>query len=67
MALGVSEMNGLEEILLDQEIIVKSLYILEQVITEPSEFITKEMLDRLPKLKEKEQMKLVMLEKGVKQ
>ena len=57
-------MNGLEEIKLDQEIIVKSLYILEQVITEPSDFITKEMLDRLPKLKEKEQMKLVMLERG---
>lgn len=64
MGLGVSKMNGLEEIKLDQEIIVKSLYILEQVITEPSDFITKEMLDRLPKLKEKEQMKLVMLERG---
>lgn len=57
-------MNGLEEIKLDQEIIVKALYILGEVITKPSDFITKEMLDRLPELKKKEQMKLVMLERG---
>ena len=57
-------MNGLEKMVLDQEIIVKALYILGEVITEPSDFITKEMLDRLPELKKQEQMKLVMLEKG---
>ena len=57
-------MNGMEKLVLDQEIIVKALYILGEVITEPSDFITKEMLDRLPELKKQEQMKLVMLEKG---
>lgn len=60
-------MNGLEKMVLDQEIIVKALYILGEVITKPSDFITKEMLDRLPELKKQEQMKLVMLEKGAKQ
>jgi hypothetical protein len=59
-------MNGLEKMVLDQEIIVKALYILGEVITKPSDFITKEMLDRLPELKKQEQMKLVMLEKGAK-
>lgn len=54
----------MEKLVLDQEIIVKALYILGEVITEPSDFITKEMLDRLPELKKQEQMKLVMLEKG---
>ncbi len=57
-------MNGLEKMVLDQEIIVKSLYILGEVITKPNDFFTKEMLDRLPELKKQEQMKLVMLEKG---
>ena len=57
-------MNGLEKLVLDQEIIVKALYILGEVITKPNDFITKEMLDRLPELKKQEQMKLVMLEKG---
>ena len=60
-------MNGLEKMVLDQEIIVKALYILGEVITEPSDFFTKEMLDRLPELKKQEQLKLVMLEKGAKQ
>lgn len=60
-------MNGLEKMVLDQEIIVKALYILGEVITKPNDFITKEMLDRLPELKKQEQMKLVMLEKGAKQ
>lgn len=59
-------MNGLEKMVLDQEIIVKALYILGEVITKPSDFITKEMLDRLPELKKQEQLKLVMLEKGQK-
>ena len=58
-------MNGIEKMVLDQEIIVKALYILGEVITKPNDFITKEMLDRLPELKKQEQMKLVMLEKGV--
>ena len=57
-------MNGMGKMVLDQEIIVKALYILGEVIAEPSDFITKEMLDRLPELKKQEQMKLVMLEKG---
>ena len=59
-------MNGLEKMVLDQEIIVKALYILGEVITKPNDFITKEMLDRLPELKKQEQLKLVMLEKGEK-
>lgn len=59
-------MNELEKMALDQEIIVKALYILGEVITKPSDFITKEMLDRLPELKKQEQLKLVMLEKGQK-
>ena len=57
-------MNGMEKLVLDQEIIVKALYILGEVITKPCDFITKEMLDRLPELKKQEQMKLVMLEEG---
>lgn len=58
-------MNGIEKMVLDQEIIVKALYILSEVITKPSDFITKEMLDRLPELKKQEQTKLIMLEKGL--
>lgn len=56
-------MTPLDEIKLDQEIIVKALYILEQVITQPSDFFTREMLDRLPKTKQNEMQKLVLLEK----
>ena len=45
----------MNKILLDQEIIVKALYVLgEAYNNKPNDFITKEMLERLPELKDKE-------------
>ena len=52
----------MNKILLDQEIIVKALYILgEAYDNKPNDFITKEMLERLPELKDKEMTKLALL------
>lgn len=53
----------MNEFLLDQSIIVKALYILAEVIKEPNDFITKEMIERLPALQKKEMTKLTILEK----
>ena len=48
--------------ILDQEIIVKALYILgEAYDNKPTDFITKEMLERLPELKKQEMRKLILL------
>ena len=48
--------------ILDQEIIVKALYILgETYDNKPTDFITKEMLERLPELKKQEMRKLILL------
>ena len=52
----------MNKMLLDQEIIVKALYILgEAYDNKPNDFITKEMLERLPELKNQEMNKLVLL------
>ena len=52
----------MNKILLDQEIIVKALYILgEAYNNRPNDFITKEILERLPELKDKEMTKLALL------
>lgn len=55
-------MNAVEQMILDQEIICKSLKIVEAMELEPSDFFTKEMLDRLPQLSKIETEKLVLLE-----
>ena len=44
----------MNKILLDQTIIVKALYILTEVFSKPNDFITKEMWERIPELKEQE-------------
>ena len=52
----------MNKILLDQEIIVKALYVLgEAYDNKPNDFITKEILERLPELKNQEMNKLVLL------
>ena len=52
----------MNKMLLDQEIIVKALYILGEAYgNKPNDFITKEMLERLPELKNQEMNKLVLL------
>lgn len=56
----------MNKILLDQTIIVKALYILTEVFNEPNNFITKEMLERLPELKNQEMTKLTLLERQLK-
>lgn len=52
----------MNKILLDQTIIVKALYILTEVFSKPNDFITKEMWERIPELKEQEMIKLTLLE-----
>ena len=48
--------------ILDQEIIVKALYMLGEIYdNKPTDFITKEMLERLPELQEREMIKLILL------
>lgn len=56
----------MNKILLDQTIIVKALYILTEVFDKPNDFITKEMWQRLPKLKNQEIDKLILLERQLK-
>ena len=56
----------MNKILLDQTIIVKALIILTEVFDKPNEFITKEMWERLPDLKNKEMTKLTLLERELK-
>lgn len=53
----------MNKILLDQTIIVKALYILAESCDKPSDFITKEMLERLPGLQNQEMTKLALLER----
>lgn len=53
----------MNKILLDQTIIVKALYILTEVFYKPNDFITKEMWERIPELKNQEMTKLTLLEK----
>ena len=56
----------MNKILLDQTIIVKALYILTEVFDKPNDFITPEMWDRIPKLKNQEMTKLTLLERQLK-
>ena len=53
----------MNKILLDQTIIVKALYILAVAYDKPNNFITKEMLERLPELQNQEMTKLTLLER----
>lgn len=55
----------MNNILLDQTIIVKALYILTKVFDKPNDFITKEMWERIPELKNQEMTKLTLLEKTI--
>ena len=57
----------MKSLLLDQTIIVKALTILEAMKMKPSEFITQEMLNRLPALTKSEMTKLVILEQQLKE
>ncbi len=56
----------MNKILLDQTIIVKALYVLTEVFDKPNDFITAEMMERIPALKELEMMKLTLLERQLK-
>lgn len=56
----------MNKILLDQTIIVKALYVLTEVFKAPNDFITAEMMERIPALKELEMMKLTLLERQLK-
>ena len=57
----------MNKILLDQIIIIKALYILDEAYkNRPTDFITKEMLERLPELKTQEMTRLILLEKKLK-
>ena len=54
-------MSILEEVLFYQEIICKALSILELICEEPNEFVSKEELEMLPKVKEREFRKMELL------
>lgn len=64
--LATKRRTKMNKILLDQTIIVKALYILTEVFDKPNDFITKEMLERLPELKNQEMTKLTLLERQLK-
>lgn len=53
----------MNKILLDQQIIVKGLYLLKEFVSEKSNFINDEEKMRLPELTEQEMLKLIILEK----
>lgn len=56
----------MKKILLDQEIITRSLFVIQEMIKEPDEMFTKEMLNRLPELIKQEMTKTILLEKQLK-
>lgn len=56
----------MKKILLDHEIITRSLFVIQEMIKEPDEMFTKEMLNRLPELIKQEMTKTILLEKQLK-